>query len=94
MHRNQKLVRRLEPQIFTRMYYIFRRTLAPKSPWQLNYSIPRDKGYEGGVERVWVPGDTQHAPNYLNILPILSPETRDMKEAFRGVGLQETHPMH
>jgi hypothetical protein len=32
------------------------------------------------------------ASNRLSILPILSPETRAMKEALRGVGFQETHP--
>jgi hypothetical protein len=54
----------------------------------------RDEGYEGGVERCGVPGDTAHGPNHLNILPIISPEMRAMKEALRGVGFQETHSMH
>ncbi len=50
-------------------------------PKHLTYSIPRDEGYEGGVVRCGVPGDTPHAPNHQNILPILSSETRAMKEA-------------
>ncbi len=66
----------------------------PKPPKHLTYYIPRDEGYEGGVERCGVPGDTLHALNHLNILPILSPETRAMKEALRGVGFQEKHPMY
>jgi hypothetical protein len=45
------------------------------------YSIPRDKGYKRGVESGGVPGDTPHALNNLSILPILSPETRAMKES-------------
>jgi hypothetical protein len=28
----------------------------------LTYSIPRDEGYEVGVERCGVPGDTAHLP--------------------------------
>ncbi len=52
----------------------------------------RDNGYEGGVKRDGVPGDTPHAPNHRSILPILSPETRAMKEALRGVGFHETQP--
>ncbi len=58
----------------------------------LTYSIPRDEGDEGCIERGGVPGDTPHAPNHPSILPILSPETRAMNEALRGVGFQETHP--
>ncbi len=38
----------------------------------------------------WTDPLTRHA----SILPILSPETRAMKEALRGVGFQETHPTY
>jgi hypothetical protein len=42
--------------------------------------------------RVGVPGNTSHALNHLNILPILSPETRARKEVLRGVGFQDKTP--
>jgi hypothetical protein len=73
-----------------------RHTPCTEPPKHLTYSVPRDEGYEGGVERCGVPGDTPHALNHLSILPILSPETRAMimKKALRGVGFQETHLMH